>query len=158
MTRIDFYVLAEIRRDARERFATRLAARAFRAGQRSVVLVADEDTAARLDEQLWALPDAFLPHARLGAPEATLDGRAPPPVTLGTPGELDRREQAGDAAHDLLINLTDGIPDHFASFDRVAEIVCQDDAVREATRRSYRFYRERGYPLHHHDLSEDRTR
>ncbi|HSG91917.1 MAG TPA: DNA polymerase III subunit chi [Pseudomonadales bacterium] len=153
MTRIDFYVIPEIRRDARERFATRLAARAFREGRRSVILVSDDATGVRLDELLWNLPGAFLPHARLGAAETP----AALPVTLGTAAELDAREQAGEAAHDLLINLTDAVPAHFASFDRVAEIVCQDDDVRAATRESYRFYRERGYPLHHHDLARERS-
>lgn len=149
MTRIDFYVLPEIRREARERFAARLATRAFRQGHRSVVLVADDRAGERVDNLLWEHPDAFLPHVRLGASEALHA-----PVTLGTPGELDAREQAGGAAHDLLINLTDRVPEHFAAFDRVAEIVCQDDEVRAATRDSYRFYRERGYPLHHHDLKQ----
>lgn len=153
MTRIDFYVLPEIRREARERFAARLASIAFRRGQRSVLLVADDATSERLDDALWSQPGTFLPHARIGAPDADAA-----PVRLATPSALDAREQAGGSAHDLLINLTDAVPDHFASFDRVAEVVCQDDAVREATRASYRFYRERGYPLHHHDLARERAR
>jgi DNA polymerase-3 subunit chi len=66
--------------------------------------------------------------------------------------ELDALGPAPLPAHEWLINLRLVRSAHFAAFDRVAEIICQDDAVREAGRAHYRFYRERGYPLHHHEL------
>jgi DNA polymerase-3 subunit chi len=149
VTRIDFYVLPQIRPEARERFAVRLAARALREGRASLVLCEDDAVAQTLGAALWDEDGAFLPHARLGEAEA-----AQTPVVLATPEAL-----AGDAplpVHELLINLGTAVPERFASFDRVAEIVCQDDRVRAESRTRYRFYRERGYPLHHHDLGEGR--
>ncbi len=150
MTRIDFYVLPDLRLDAREQFAVRLAARAFRSGLRSLVQVADDATTARMEALLWAAPNnAFLAHARLGSERAP---RAP--VVVATAPELDALPASELPTHDLLINLELDVPVRFAGFDRVAEIVCQDEAVRTASRVNYRFYRERGYPLHHHDLTE----
>jgi len=48
--------------------------------------------------------------------------------------------------------LTIGAPPFFSRFERVAEIVTQDPQFLEALRNSWRFYKDRGYPLHKHDL------
>lgn len=151
MTRIDFYLLPDWRLDARERFAARLAAKAFRHGHRSLLQVADSAAVERLDGLLWAEPKhAFLGHARL-----TPDSEAHrAPVLLATSDIMAGLDPAQLPLHDLLINLDLEVPARFAAFDRVAEIICQDDEVRAAGRSSYRFYRERGYPLHHHDLGQ----
>ncbi len=148
MTRIDFYLLPDLRLDAREQFAARLAAKAFRQGLRSLIQVSDEASVERLDATLWEEPrGAFLGHARMGANCA---GRAP--VVLAAAPEVQAIDPADLPTHDLLINLELEVPARFAAFDRVAEIICQDEGVRRAGRASYRFYRERGYPLHHHEL------
>ncbi len=155
MTRIDFYVLPELRLDAREHFAVRLAAKAFRQGHRSLIQVADDAGVERLAARLWDEPrNAFLGHARLGAPG--IDHRAP--VVLAAQRELAQMDPAALPVHDLLINLELDVPARFAAFDRVAEIICQDEKVRDAGRVNYRFYRERGYPLHHHDLARRQAR
>lgn len=154
MTRIDFYVLPELRLDAREHFAARLAAKAFRQGHRSLIQVAFDADIARLSTLLWEEPrNAFLGHEPLGA--TGIDNRAP--VVLATGRALAQMDPAALPLNDLLINLELEIPARFAAFDRVAEIVCQDETVRNAGRTSYRFYRERGYPLHHHDIGARQT-
>ncbi len=148
MTRVDFYVLPDMRMDAREQFAGRLALRAFRAGLQSLIQVEDDAAASRLDSGLWTTPEqAFLAHVRLGSPLAPQT-----PVTIATAAELEALPADQLPVHDLLINLQLEVPARFASFERVAEIVCQEDRVRTAGRANYRFYRERGYPLHHHDM------
>ena len=43
-------------------------------------------------------------------------------------------------------------PEQFARYQRVAELVGPDDADRSAGRERFRFYRERGYEIHHHEL------
>ncbi len=149
MTRIDFYLLPDLRLDARERFAARLAAKAFRQGHRSLIQLADEAALERLEGLLWEEPrGAFLGHVRMNDALA-----ARTPVVLAAAAELAAMDPAALPTHDLLINLELEVPARFAAFDRVAEIICQDETVRSAGRASYRFYRERGYPLHHHDLS-----
>lgn len=154
MTRIDFYVLPDLRLDAREHFAARLAAKAFRQGHRSLIQLADDRSVERLAALLWEQPrNAFLGHARLG--ETGIDQRAP--VVLAAGRELAERDPATLPVHDLLINLELEVPARFAAFDRVAEIICQDEAVRDAGRMNYRYYRERGYPLHHHDLARGKA-
>jgi len=53
---------------------------------------------------------------------------------------------------DLLINLGGEVPGFVGNFQRVAEIVVEAPAIREAARERFRFYREQGYALHNHRL------
>ena len=150
MTRIDFYGLPEVRPDARARFSIRLVTRAWREGLRSVLLLPDDAAREHLASALWAEPGAFLPHTIAGGAETL---RAP--ILLATPPDLRETVLVDDAAG-LLVNLTDAIPDTFAAFERVAEIVCSDDDARTRARGHYRFYRDRGYPLDYHELGRKR--
>ena len=69
---------------------------------------------------------------------------------------LKRSPSAGDRSpdthNDLLINLQLEIPAFFSRFQRVAEVVTQDPESLAALRRSWTFYKERGYQLEKHDL------
>ena len=57
-----------------------------------------------------------------------------------------------DSHADLLINLGGEVPGFVGNFQRVAEIVVEAPAIREAARERFRFYREQGYALHNHRL------
>ena len=150
MTRIDFYILTDLDELARQRFACRIACRAVADGQR-VFVRAPEAHAEAFDDLLWDYPpDRFLPHARLGAESSE-------PVVIGAPEDLDRERAAADAGHGdaqegVLVNLAPDIPKTFARFGRVSEIVLASE--RAAGRAKYRQYRERGYPLFHHELDD----
>ncbi len=55
--------------------------------------------------------------------------------------------------HDqVLINLDPAVPPAFARFERLCEPLDPDPAVTAAGRERYRYYRDRGYPLHHHKI------
>ena len=53
---------------------------------------------------------------------------------------------------DVLINLTDEVPEFFSQFHRLAELVAADEASRNAGRERFRYYRDRGYELHTHNV------
>jgi DNA polymerase-3 subunit chi len=57
-----------------------------------------------------------------------------------------------DGLDGVLINLSDEIPRFFGRFDRVAEVIPR--SRRDAGRDRYKFYRDRGYPLFHHELDD----
>lgn len=140
MTRVDFYVLQDVDLGAASRFACRLAAKAVTGGHRVHVHTASADAAAELDELLWHYPEhRFLPHAREDGDDA---GQAPLVVGWSTPSHHDG----------VLINLCAEVPAFFGRFDRVAEIVVGE--TRDSGRDRYRFYRDRGFPLHHHELDD----
>ena len=140
MTRVDFYILDDLDRDASMRFACRLGLKAYQTGHAVHVHVDDQDQATNLDELMWDYPKhRFLPH------EIVEPGTVPTsPVQIGF--------QPPHHTEGLLINLSASVPAFFGRFDRVAEIIV--GATREEGRTRYAHYRDRGYPLHHHEMSD----
>jgi DNA polymerase-3 subunit chi len=56
--------------------------------------------------------------------------------------------------HDeVLLNLCSEWPPSFSRYQRLIEIVSRDDDDRAGARTRFRFYRDRGYEIHTHDLS-----
>lgn len=137
MTQIDFYTHVGDKLET----ACRLAAKAMQQGLRVMLLTPDAAATERLDRMLWTLPPTgFVPHCRAGAPLARL-----------TPVIIDHLDDV--LVHDeVLVNLRDQWPACFSRFQRLVEIVGSDDADRQAGRERFRFYRDRGYEIRHHDL------
>jgi DNA polymerase-3 subunit chi len=141
MTRIDFYVLADGARGDRYRLAARLTEKIHLQRRRIYLHTASAAEAQHMDRLLWTFRDAsFLPHGLAGQVAAELN-----PILIGW-GE------DSDGETDVLINLASEVPVFFSRFERVAELIDHDPAVREAGRERFRFYRERGYPLQSHQL------
>jgi DNA polymerase-3 subunit chi len=138
VTRIDFYIDA----DDRLRVACRLAAKAVAQSLRVLVYAPDGDTAAAVDRLMW-IPPAIgcLPHVIAGHRLA-----AETPVVIARGAE--------DTPHDeVLVNLAAEWPPAFARFQRLVEIVTWDEDDKRAARARYRFYRDRGYEIHTHNLA-----
>jgi len=141
VTRVDFYVLKPGSRGNRYTLAARLAEKAWRSGHRVLISVGSEEEQRHMDRLLWTFRDiGFVPHGLVGQADPALN---PVLVTLDD----------ADEEHDVLVNLQAGVPEFFSRFERVAECVDEDPAVRQAGRERYRFYRERGYPLHTHEVT-----
>ena len=47
----------------------------------------------------------------------------------------------------VLVNLSDTFPNSFSSFDRLIEIVDDDENVRLSARKRFQYFKERGYEL-----------
>ncbi len=137
MTEITFYTFAEDPLDVARRITTKAYAR----GQQVMLYAPDADVATTLDRLLWTTPALrFVPHCR---DSDALAGETP--VLIGThPDALGRA--------DILINLGTTQPPGYARYERVIEIIGQDDDAREQGRARYRFYQARGYALQTHDL------
>ena len=139
MTRVDFYILEDQSQDASMRFACRLGLKAYLAGHPVHVHVEDAAAAAEIDELMWDYPKhRFLPHEVLQQQQPPLS-----PVHIGF--------EPPHHSEGLLINLSNEVPSFFGRFDRVAEIIVGD--TREQGRSRYTHYRDLGYPLHHHEVS-----
>jgi DNA polymerase-3 subunit chi len=135
MTRIDFHSNVP----DKIAYACRLVRKARAANCKVVMLAADREQLAALDESLWTFSDLdFLPHVTADSELA-----AKTPVILSDSDAIDLPH------HEILINLSTGAPAHFARFERMFEIISSDEADRLAGRERYRFYKERGYPLTH---------
>lgn len=124
-------------------YACRFARKVLRSEMR-LVIAGPEESLDRLDRMLWALgPSDFVAHARSGGDE---DMVAASPVLLTT----DPRESTHQ---DVLLNLGHNVPEGFARFQKLVEVVsAHDDADRQAARERWRHYAGRGYEIVRHDL------
>ncbi len=142
MSKVDFYVIRGSGEQTRQRFACRLAEKAYRLKNIVHIHVADRRSVKQIDDLMWTFRDgSFVPHEILGS-QAT---ESVAPITIGC-------EFAPSRDCDLLINLSEEIPDIAESFPRVAEIVTSDEDARNRSRKRFVDYRERGHTLDTHKL------
>ncbi len=137
MTQVDFYVLPADDLLQRIHYACRLTAKALRSGHQVYLHAENEVMANQVDNLLWSFePSSFIPHtmAKDESAEAVIIG------WQDCPGQHN----------DMLINLTNEVPEFFSRFNRVSEIVVQESQCLDASRVSFKFYKDRGYPLQTH--------
>jgi len=139
VTEITFYTFADNPLDV----ARRVAVKAHGQGRQVMIYAPDPAMADAIDRLLWSASAlSFVPHCRDSDP---LAGETP--VLIGTDAGALRQA-------DVMINLHREQPPAFARFERLIEIVGQDDAGREQGRARYSFYQTRGYALKTHDLRQ----
>lgn len=142
MSKVDFYVIDGSGDSTRQRFACRLAEKAYRLDNTVHIHATDRQSVQQIDDLLWTFRDgSFVPHEVLGNPT----GDGPAPITIGC-------DSAPARECDLLINLSDDIPPIADSFPRVAEIVTSDEDAKNRSRKRFVDYRERGHTLDTHKL------
>ena len=111
------------------------------------VVLADAAELGRLDKLLWTFsPHDFLAHCRADAKPEML---ASSPIVLAdrlsaAPFDADRSP--------VLVNLALSVPDGFEKYERLIELVGEDDEDRRQGRLRWKFYQDRGYPIQRHDL------
>jgi DNA polymerase-3 subunit chi len=137
MTSVDFYFNAADKLQV----ACRLAGKAMAQGKRLLIYAPQADTAQRIDRMLWTWQaTGFVPHCA-----------AHDPLAGETPVLIAADMQAAIACH-VLLNLAPDTPPAFERYERLLELVAQDDEDRRAARARYKFYRQRGYRIADHDL------
>ncbi|MDA9984153.1 DNA polymerase III subunit chi [Porticoccaceae bacterium] len=139
MTSVSFYKLSGDLQVALA-LVCQLTQKAINANQQVLCLVPDQDTAQQLDKLLWDFQaSAFVPHG-LGTEHR--------PIAISAdnsdPGEH----------HGILINLQGPIPTWFSRFERVMEVIYPEPDYEQTKRDNFKFYKERGYSLSFHDLTE----
>lgn len=139
MTSIAFHFNAPAKLD----YACRLLRKAVLSGSQ-VAVVAEPAMLDRLDERLWSFSALdFLPHAKAGT--------LPPEQLSLTPICLCATVQQG-VGRAVLVNLGPGVPEGFEAYERLIEVVAQDEEDRQLARTRWKHYAERGYDLIRHDL------
>jgi len=144
MTRVDFHFNLVDRLD----YACRLARKIVRSGERATFWCADSALLAQWDAQLWSFsPVEFIPHVFADDPLA-----ADTPIILSSHG-IERPDRS------ILVSLLGQGSEpaiHFSRYQRLIELVSTDSADRSAARDRWRFYRDRGYPIHTHEAGPPR--
>jgi len=127
-------------------YACRLLRKAVNSGAR-VVVTGDADVLGRLDTELWTFSALeFIPHC-FGASSAAVQARTPIVLAQGVDGAPHR---------EVLVNLGTSVPGGFEGFERLIEVVTGDEDDRQAARRRWKHYADRGYAIVKHDLQEAR--
>lgn len=143
MTRIDFYLIQNSTSVAKPRLACRLADKAYHLGHRIYLHTENAAQTRQMDEMLWTFSaGSFIPHAAYTEtlapnPEPVLIGHGEPPAGFDS----------------VLICLAPEVPAFFSRFERMTELVDHDEQDRQRARERFRFYRDRGYDLHTHEVA-----
>lgn len=124
-------------------YACRFARKVARTEHR-LVITGPQPMLDVLDQRLWDLgPSDFVAHCRSDSPLHLL---AVSPVVLAA-------DPPTAGLHDVLLNLGEGVPAGFATYERLVEVVSADDQEdREQARARWRHYAQRGYAIVRHDL------
>jgi DNA polymerase-3 subunit chi len=137
MTRIDFYQLKSGKHNS-EQLVCQLCQKAWQAEQSVLVLSKNEQQCNQLDRLLWTFSDdSFVPH------DCEDDTEFFTPILIKADASPQEDRQ-------LLINLSADIPEYFAQFERVIELVTETNT--KTARQHYSYYQERGYSLNHHTI------
>lgn len=146
MSRIDFAFGA---RD-RLRMACEIIRKHYLAGREIVIYTQDTKLLERLDLLLWGFDAAaFVPHVAANDPLA-----AHTPVTLTTQPPVRRLPVQNSEQAAWLLNLDAQCPPNIGQFERVLEIVSNNDEDRQSARERWRSYKADGHILHAHDIAQ----
>ncbi len=125
-------------------YACRLLRKAAASGS-TVAVLGEHDMLTKLDEQLWSFSALdFVPHGRFDA--MSVEQREPTPIWLCQSADQGQGRQ-------VLVNLTNAVPVIFESYERVIEVVSQDEADKQSARVRWKYYTDRGHDIMRHDLN-----
>lgn len=141
--RVDFYLLQSRDEPARFAYACRIAEKAYLQGLSVFLRVANHAQIAVLDKLLWAFsPASFVPHCAADAVAQNVEVKV-----------LISAQAAPTGWHDLLISLTAAVPGDVERFNRVADLISDDAAAKQAGRARFKFYRQQGITPTTHNIS-----
>lgn len=139
---IDFYISTAAALEQRLVLACRLADKAFRAGHRVYVHCANAEQTQQLDNLLWSFQtSSFVPHSVVS------ENSSDEPVRIGCGQSIWNNQ-------DVLINLDRQVPESFAQFARVLEIVVQNEDILDNTREHWRHYKQLGHNPQRRELEK----
>lgn len=140
MTRIEFHFNTADRLVHTCRLLRKARAQGLR-----IAVLGEPSTLKRLNQTLWTFsPTDFVAHCTQDDPLVVQQAS---PVFLGE-GALARQDFT------VLLNLGDPVPPSFERFERLIEIVANDDHGRSEARQRWKHYKAQGFELLQHDLSK----
>lgn len=109
------------------------------------MVLASPQTLQQLDAALWSLSATdFVTHYYYDGPDG-LASRSSVVMVEGIPPDT--------SLPPILLNLADQVPDGIALFDRVIEVVSNDDLDRNRARERWKHYTRMGITITRHDVA-----
>lgn len=141
--RVDFYVLGAQAPDAIQLFTCKVAEKAYLLNNQVYIHTPSREATDAVDARLWTFrAGSFVPHCVHGtkaeSDEPVRIGSGPPPQGM----------------RDVLVNLTDAVPEFYTEFSRVVEILGASDGQRSRGRARYAAYRAAGCEINTHKLEK----
>jgi len=131
-------------------YACRLLRKAAGARGARVVVVAAPETIEAIDLALWQVSAVdFVAHCRSSAEPAML-ARSPVVLMDGDSGASPHQQ--------VLLNLAPQVPPGFERFERLIDIVTDDEDDRHQARARWRHYADRGYAITRHQFQGSTAR
>lgn len=126
MTQIHFYILSD---ENHLLFTCRLLEKNYKQKRRMYIHTDNQKKAHDIDELLWTYrDDSFLPHHLYNEGPDN-----PPPIQIGF-------NYTPEKHRDILINLSETVPEFYSQFACVFEVVPSDAVLQQAARVRYRHY------------------
>ncbi|MFW2371630.1 MAG: DNA polymerase III subunit chi [Gammaproteobacteria bacterium] len=142
MSRVDFYILPDDKPHNMQQFACKLTEKAWQQGQRILIHTDSVEQSHALDNMLWTFREgSFIPHAISG--ESSDEEQ---------PVLISHQALSSDNIQ-IMINLSSRPASADSHYERIAEIINQDPQRKLSGREHYKIYRDKGYQLHHHEMS-----
>lgn len=141
MPQVDFYILQSQLPLEREKLACKLAEKAWQLQHQVFVYTESATHAQQLDNLLWTFrQDSFVPH------QIYSDSLQPNIAIYIGYGSQIAPEMT------VLINLTQEVPEFFFQYQRVAEIIANDEEAKILGRKRYCFYRDKQWEMKTHQI------
>lgn len=130
-------------------YACRLLRKAAASGSK-VVVTGEPELLRALDAELWTFSALeFIPHCHASSADSQVLEASP--VVLS--------ESARGTPHQqVLVNLGARVPEGFERFERLIEVVTQDEGDRQLARTRWKHYADRGYAITRYDLANREAR
>ena len=139
--RVDFYLLESCNDRLRLNFACRLTEKAYRMGHDVFICTESKTQQKVVDDLLWTFrPGSFIPHAVLDIVNTKQS-----PVVIGQNIDTQR-------SYNILLNLAPQFDNGPLQFERIIELVDQNESIRTSARQRYRRYKEQGHDLTTHQI------
>lgn len=141
--RIDFYLISNRVSNAKLKLASRLCSKLCKLNKKALVYTSNANESQLLDDLMWQYSDtSFVPHEIIqpGSEQIELS-----PIHISHNTQLPQQ-------YDVLINLSTQIPEHHLQFERVAELVANDDDDKHLARQRYKIYQDKNSELTTHNI------
>ncbi len=140
MSKVNFYLLKQGQSSEQYVFACRLCEKILSQKLQAYIHTDTKEQAHYLDDLLWSYrPESFLPHC-------VIDTEFDEDVSVVI-GYADKYQKD----FDVLINLSQNIPDFHSNYSRIVEIIPASEKGKALGRVRWKQYRDAEYELETHD-------
>ena len=136
-TKATFYILKTISSPKETAlYICRIIEKAYNNGLKIYIYTTSQNEAENFDKQLWTFKDiSFITHEIY-----TKDNNTDIQILIGC-------TEPPDIQDDILINLTSEVPPFHKQFDRIIEVVSNDENLKASGRSRFQSYKNMGYKM-----------